>query len=345
MDSSLIATPTITVLMPVYNCEEYIFESVESILNQTYKNFEFLIIDDCSTDRTVEICKAFNDERIVIIKKEENSGYTTSLNYGLSIAKGKYIARMDGDDISLPERFEKQISFMKSNRDVVVCGSAYSIIGTNQLINVPENNEQIKVALLKGNCMAHPSVMIRKEKLQELNLSYDLSKEPSEDYDLWVRLVASSKIHNLQEILLKYRVHTAQVSQKRKQQQRESTFSSKLQMLQYLKFPFDDKEYELMMNIIGGSKFLSVDEIKEFNVLKSKLISFNSGDFFDSDGFEKYLFELQKQSFKNYFVHRKKYNPMIFFQYFFNKNKFDFKLSLLNGLKLFLKSFSYYKNK
>lgn len=103
--------PFISVLMPVYNCENYIREAVESILNQTYANFEFIIIDDASTDQTVAIIQSYKDKRIHLVVKPKNSGLTNSLNYGLTIAKGKYIARMDGDDISLPNRFQNKLKF------------------------------------------------------------------------------------------------------------------------------------------------------------------------------------------------------------------------------------------
>lgn len=165
MDTIVKNTPTITVLMPVFNCELYIKDAVDSILNQTYNNFEFLIIDDASTDETVSIIKAYTDSRIKLIEKPINTGLTNSLNQGLKLAKGKYIARMDGDDISLPERFEKQITFLEKNPEVVLCGSWFNVIGSELVIKTPENYEDIKLALLKGNCIAHPSVMMRNKFL------------------------------------------------------------------------------------------------------------------------------------------------------------------------------------
>ncbi len=125
--------PRITVIMPVYNCELYIKEAIDSILNQTFTDFEFLIIDDASTDKTVSIIKEYKDFRIQLIEKEGNKGISDSLNYGLKVAKGEYIARMDGDDISLPERFVKQVTFLDSNPDVILCGSNFGIIGTEIL--------------------------------------------------------------------------------------------------------------------------------------------------------------------------------------------------------------------
>ena len=171
--------PRITVIMPVYNCELYIKEAIDSILNQTFADFDFLIIDDASTDKTVSIIKEYKDSRIQLIEKTVNTGYTISLNYGLKVAKGEYIARMDGDDISLPNRFEKQIAFLDSNPDVVLCGSNFGIIGTEKLIILPEDNEAIKLGLLKGNCIAHPSVMFRHSVIQEYVITYDADNYPT----------------------------------------------------------------------------------------------------------------------------------------------------------------------
>ena len=124
--------PTISVIMPVYNCFDYIQEAINSILNQTFSDFELIIIDDYSSDGTVDLIKKFNDPRIKLTVKSVNSGISNSLNYGLKIAKGKYIARMDGDDISFPDRFERQVKFMDLNPKVILCGGGYISINSNQ---------------------------------------------------------------------------------------------------------------------------------------------------------------------------------------------------------------------
>ena len=189
MDSTVNSTPKISVLMPVYNCELYITEAIDSILNQTYTNFEFLIIDDASIDQTISIIKSYCDPRIQLIEKPLNTGLTNSLNLGLKLAKGKYIARMDGDDISLPERFAKQVALLEANTSFLLCGSAISIIGTNITRFFPEEHEDIKIRMLQGNCIAHPTVMFRKEIINYYTIVYDNLKEAAEDYDLWCRLM------------------------------------------------------------------------------------------------------------------------------------------------------------
>ena len=212
--------PLITVLMPVYNCDTYIKEAVESILNQTYTHFELIIIDDASTDNTVEVIKSINDERINLIVKPENSGYTNSLNHGLTLVKGKYIARMDGDDISVPQRFEKQIDFLENNPDVGLCAGFYQVIGKDEpRTHSYLNHDEIKVGMLKGNNIAHPTVMMRSEVLKQHNLIYDPNNEPAEDFDLWSRMAFVTKLANLPQVLLYYRVYAQQTSSVRRQRQ------------------------------------------------------------------------------------------------------------------------------
>ena len=336
--------PKISVLMPVYNCELYIKEAVDSILNQTYRNFEFLIIDDASTDSTVSIIKQFNDSRIQLIEKPKNSGYTNSLNLGLGIAKGEFIARMDGDDISLPERFAKQISIFEANPEIILCGTLLSIIGENKIINLPENHEDIKLALLRGNSIAHPSVMFRNLNAKGFSISYDLTKEPAEDYDLWVRLLAVGKFHNLQEVLLQYRVHINQVSKKRETQQVNSALESRLKTLSYINYNFKDSEYVLLSKIMLLSSDVTFDEIKDFMIIKQKILFANSNNFFERHGFQKYLIELENICFQKYFVNRQRYSVKLIFQYYRIRGKTKFQLKLIDQLKLFIKSIIHYKN-
>ncbi|MES2796051.1 MAG: glycosyltransferase [Bacteroidota bacterium] len=345
MDTIVKIIPNITVLMPVYNCELYINEAIDSILNQTYTNFEFLIIDDASTDKTVSIIKTYTDSKIQLIEKPLNTGLTNSLNLGLQLAKGKYIARMDGDDISLPERFEKQVVFLEANPEVVLCGTLFNAIGSELVIKLPEHYEDIKLGLLKGNCIAHPSVMIRNQVLDEFSIFYDVSKEPAEDFDLWVRLISFGKLYNLQEVLLNYRVHNTQVSQKREIAQIQSALQSRLQMLKYLNCSLDRKERDLLKKIIGESILVTFDEIKDFYVLKGKMILGNSTPFFDSKGFNNYLFDIENKLIKRCFFNRENFSPTIYIQYLKIKPRLGIKIKMIDELKLMIKSILLYKAK
>jgi glycosyltransferase involved in cell wall biosynthesis len=333
----------ITVILPTYNCEKYINECIESILNQTYSYFELIIIDDCSTDATVDKIKAFNDVRIQLIVKPKNSGYTNSLNYGLQIAKGKYIARMDGDDISLPTRFEKQVVFLEENSDFVLCGSIFNIIGSDKIIDLPEKNEDIKLSLLKRNCIAHPTVMIRKQILDEFSIIYNVNKEPAEDYDLWVRLISVGKLYIIQEVLLKYRIHFSQVSNTRKEHQSISATETRLNLLliQYENVTF--KEKNILRNIIAMNVLTDFKEIIIFHEIKHKLIKFNSTGFFESKGFSEFLFELEKRVVRDYFLNKSIFTPFVYLQYLKIKSRLDYKFTISQELKLFVKSFIFWR--
>jgi glycosyltransferase involved in cell wall biosynthesis len=337
--------PKITVLMPVYNCELYINEAVDSILNQTYSDFEFIIIDDASSDATVSIIKKYNDPRIQLIVKPQNSGYTNSLNYGLSIAKGAYIARMDGDDISLPERFAKQVAFLDKNPETVLIGTFFKIIGRDKIITVPEHHDAIKLAMLKDCCIAHPTVMIRKNCLDKFSLLYDAKKEPAEDYDLWTRLLAVGKLHNLQEVLLHYRVHSSQVSHKRNEQQINTALEIKVNLLNNLSFEKNEQTHDFLKKIIARRETVSFTEMNQFEDLKNKLLLANQTFFFEPTGFEKYLFGIQNNLFKDYFLKRDKFAPIVYSQYLKIKKNWSIKLQPLDEIKLFVKSIIFYSKK
>jgi len=207
--------PKVTVLLPVYNGEKYLHDAVKSILNQTFTDFEFLIINDGSTDNSIKIIKSFNDERIHLINNNKNLKLAKTLNKGIDLAQGKYIVRMDQDDISYSERLSKQVDFMEKHPEVGVCGSWVKLIGKNagQIWDIPPSNSDIiKCLLLFSSYIFHPTVIIRKNLLKKYNLYYNPAFLHAEDYDLWCRISEYSQISNLQEILLYYRIHSEKMS-------------------------------------------------------------------------------------------------------------------------------------
>lgn len=205
--------PLISVVMPVYNGEKYLKESIQSILNQTFKDLEFIIINDGSTDATEKIILSFSDSRIVYIKNKINLQIVKSLNKGISLAKGKYIARMDSDDISLKNRLEKQIRFMEKNLDVSVCGTWVQTIGAKEKVwKYPLSHEEIKISLMFNSSVAHPSVMIRKSLFKEFN--YEEKYNKAEDYALWVNAIEKYRFANIPCVLFQYRLHLNQTDKK-----------------------------------------------------------------------------------------------------------------------------------
>lgn len=208
----------ISVILPVYNGEKYLKESIESILNQTYTNFEFIIINDGSKDSSLEIIKEYEkeDERIVAVSRE-NKGLIATLNEGIEKAKGKYIARMDQDDISLPQRLETQLKYMITN-NLDICGGNYLIIDQNSKTistsEVPENFSEILLTMVSNVPFAHPSVMIKIFFLDDKKLKYGINGyRNAEDLDLWINMYnKNAKFGNVREQIMKYRVIATSMS-------------------------------------------------------------------------------------------------------------------------------------
>ncbi len=226
-------SPEVTVLMSVYNGEKYLNESIESILNQTFANIEFLIIDDASTDSSREIILSYDDPRITLVDNKENIGLTSSLNKGLEIAEGEYIARMDADDISMPQRLEKQVSFMNENPNVGVCGTMVQFIDYDgKVVNWRYNNrvmlkdEDMKAQLLFRPCFLHPTVIYRSVLLKSNSMIYDdLHRRYSQDYYLWYKLSSLCEFANIPRALLYYRIHEDQLSKQKKNDQKISSIN------------------------------------------------------------------------------------------------------------------------
>lgn len=196
--------PIVSIILSVFNGEKYIREAVESILGQTFKKFEFIIINDGSTDGTADILNSYNDKRIRVAHNKTNIGLPKSLNIGIRLSIGIYIARMDCDDISFPQRLEKQVSFMNNHLEIDICGTwIKSFTDKHTSINkYPANSEEIKCMMFWKTGLAHPSVMLRKKTFLNNNLFYDESFSCSQDYDLWVRASKNVKFANIQDVLV-----------------------------------------------------------------------------------------------------------------------------------------------
>lgn len=209
---SWIILPKISVIMSTYNDSNYIRDAIRSILNQSFRDFEFIIIDDASSDDTIKIIKEFADSRIRLFLNSENQGLTKNLNKALTLAMGEYIARMDGDDISHLDRFQKQVEYLDSHPDVYLIGSAVHSFGASDLVwRLPDDSEELKVRMLLRPVFAHPSFMFRKALVNE-GITYDESFRTAQDYDFASRVAEKYKIGRIQDILLEYRIHQKQIS-------------------------------------------------------------------------------------------------------------------------------------
>ncbi len=209
--------PAISVIMSVYNGETYLEEAIESIRNQTFTNWELIVINDCSKDSTAKILADFSlkDERIKVHTNEVNLKLPTSLNKAISLSSGKYIARMDADDICLPERFEKQYKFMEDNPDVSLSSCRFMTVKNGVYMSGGAggrcDSEALKAMLLVSNPILHPGVIAKSEVMKKF--TYDVTLTCTEDLELWTRMaMENQKIQILPECLLIYRLHDKQIT-------------------------------------------------------------------------------------------------------------------------------------
>jgi len=246
----MIPAPQVSVVMPVYNGELFLRESIESILNQTLPDFEFIIICDPSTDNSLSLVQSYNDSRIILINNENRLGIARCLNLGLETARGKYVVRMDADDISLPERLATQVAFMESHLEVGVCGSWLKIIGFEGgwIRELPVDHDTLKCILVFGCLIAHPTVIMRRDLLIKYSLFYNPAFTYAEDYDLWSRCARYFHLANQSQVVYLYRHHADQASRVFKEQERFSGLVM-FEELQHLGVDISDEEFELHKEI------------------------------------------------------------------------------------------------
>ena len=243
-------TKKISVIMPVYNTkEEYLRVAIESILNQTYPDFEFIIVNDGSTNNAEEVILSYTDDRIVYLK-QENQGIVSALNAGWDRANGEYIARMDSDDISFPERFEKQIKFLEENPEYSLVGSWAEVIPNNRIIKLPVD---IKLMDLLADCtFISSSILLRKADFDKYKLRYSKLTELAEDYLLYARATKYLKMSNLQEVLLNYRVYPENISSSQKDEMVKDSFFVQDFILDYMSN--DAKERKVLLDLAYKKK-------------------------------------------------------------------------------------------
>lgn len=255
--------PTITVLMPVYNVEYFIKEAIESVLNQSYSDFELLIIDDASTDASVNQIAAFSDSRIKLIKKPKNLGLIDSLNLGVKLAKGQYIARMDADDINTLDRFQKQLDVLLNNPEIKVCGCWLQRFGNHgKIIKHKEFHEEIVAELLMQCSMSLGAVMFEKKALE--SYPFDENKKHVEDYDFWSRVSWICKMYNIQEVLYYYRSHDTQVTKLYYDIQRKGDIDIKLFLFKKLHYGNETFTDDLIAKMLWLTQKISINDLVLF---------------------------------------------------------------------------------
>ncbi|MEM1325630.1 MAG: glycosyltransferase family 2 protein [Bacteroidota bacterium] len=237
--------PLLSILTPVYNREAYIGEAIESVQQQGITDWEMVIVDDASTDNTVNIVKACQakDNRIRLIEKAQNSGISATRNRGLEVISGKYIVMLDSDDVCLPNRFERQVDFLEQHLQIGVLGAWAKHIGSSNRQFTPEKKDgELRARSLYRCPFVHSSTMVRSEVVQQHNLRYNESYPAANDYHFWVNILPHTQVHNLQEYLVGYRTHPQNISlthQSTQQQLRAKTSHLAFQLLLNWELPIE----------------------------------------------------------------------------------------------------------
>ena len=247
--------PLVTVLMPVYNTEAYLRESIESILRQTFTDFEFLIIDDASTDDSLRIIQSYSDPRIKLVRNPTNLKLIDTLNKGIMLAAGKYIARMDADDISMPDRINKQVAFMEANPGTGICGTFFEHISkdgqTGNRVKYATADQDIRFRHLYQIQLCHGTSLIRAQVLKDHALFFDKRYIHAEDFEFWTRVSRYCKLANIPEVLYKVRLHDTNVSVTYKDEQAANTREiQKKQFSDLFEWTLSDLELDTFLDIV-----------------------------------------------------------------------------------------------
>lgn len=291
--------PLVSVLLPVHNGAEFLYVSIESVLNQSYTNFELIIIDDGSTDNSCQIIRSFKDDRIVFIQNQKNIRLINTLNKGIEIAKGKYLARIDADDYMHFQRLEKQVDFLEKNEEYVLVGSGVQLVKGNKsrkedYIQYYSENNDIVFSMCFYCPFIHPSILLRIDILRRFDLKFDTDFLHAEDYELWTRLIKYGRVHNLKENLTFYRIHSNQISNIFLDFQKNQMDKIQQFFLNESIPSFTTKEKSIIF-----SNFQKIDLEDYFNTIKK----FDENKFFVGDFKMRYINKL----IKNYLIEKKHY--------------------------------------
>lgn len=276
----------ITVLMPTYNVAPWVDEAIQSVLSQTYKDFDLLVVDDASIDDTLEHVKAINDPRIRIAAFPNNVGLADNLNRGLDMIDTELVARMDGDDIAEPDWLETGIKVLDSHPEVGVCSFGFQFFGTKtSLVRFPEWNEDSKAQMLFGCTVIVP--VLRRRVFVENNLHYSTAAFPAEDYMMWSDVYRVTQVYNVQRTLFHYRAHETQISTAKRQAQIEKSNEVRLKMLNWLNEGFSDEEKRYFLDDFVPCVVRGKDSVKLLQQFADLLVSRNTHGHYDDKALRK----------------------------------------------------------
>ncbi|MFQ9308286.1 MAG: glycosyltransferase family 2 protein [Paraclostridium sordellii] len=302
----------VSIILPIYNASKYLNECIDSLISQTYKNIEIIAINDGSTDNSVDIIKEYmkKDNRIKLYENQKNKKLIYTLNRGLDLADGDYIARMDSDDICTTERIEKQVRFLEDNKEIALCGCKIQAFGNEDWTwgESYKDIEALNVDLIFANVVAHPTVMIRGEFAKQMNLKYSNEFIDAEDYELWSRISYEGKIANLEEILLYYRVSENSITATKQESMQKSTKKVVRRNLDRFELELTNIEKKVIEQLINEDwESLSKDIYVLKNIISKIIIQNRKKGLYD----ENYLsMKLEKKLLKSFL-----YNDKNIFKY------------------------------
>ena len=273
--------PRVTVLMPTYNVAPWVEEAIQSVLNQTFTDFELLVVDDGSSDDTLEHVTALSDPRIRIAAFPDNVGLADNLNRGLDLINTELVARMDGDDIAEPDWLEIGIRILDTKPDIDICSFGFQFFGTKtSLVRFPEHHEDSKAQMLFGCTVIVP--VMRRSVFTDNNLRYSTAAFPAEDYSLWADVYRVAKVYNVQRTLFHYRTHATQISTARRQAQIEKSNEVRLRMLEWLSPDFSDEENRYFLDNFVPCKIEKQEDIDILRQFATLLIDRNTQGHYDN---------------------------------------------------------------
>ena len=330
--------------MPTYNVAPWVEEAIQSVLKQTYRDFELLLVDDGSTDDTLDHVRATEDSRIRIAAFPDNVGLADNLNRGLDLINTELVARMDGDDIAEPDWLETGIHVLDTMPEVGICSFGFQFFGTkHSLVRFPEHNEDSKAQMLFGCTVIVP--VFRRSVFTDNHLCYLTETFPAEDYSLWARAYRVAKVYNVQRTLFHYRTHPTQISTSRREAQIVKSNEVRLQMLKWLNPYFSDEEKRYFLETFVPCRIDSKDDIKKLRRFADLMVCRNTEGHYSSDAlrrkFDNHIaYGVLEFAERTYFAQR--YTPIALFRLI--SGGLYFILPKKNRRKILAKCLLFYKS-
>lgn len=303
--------PRVTVLMPTYNVAPWVEEAIHSVLRQTYRDFELLVVDDASTDNTLDVVRTIDDPRIRIASFPNNVGLSENLNRGLDIIDTELVARMDGDDIAEPDWLETGVHVLDTHPEVGVCSFGFQFFGAKtSLVHFPEHHEDSKAQMLFGCTVIVP--VFRRAVMSDNHLRYSTEAFPAEDYMMWSNVYPLTQIYNVQRTLFHYRTHPTQISTSRREAQIVKSNEVRLKMLHWLNPDFTDEEKRYFLDVFVPCKINSKGDVTKLKDFAQLLIDRNTHGNYSNEALQqKFKFHISygvlEYVERTYFPHR--YTP------------------------------------